>query len=181
LEEYDTRSEDELWEDLGLTEKKLPFFQTRSDRSEEGQQWLDNPASPAQNLAPQWHQLVGILRLIDRALDGRPVMLMDGVGVGKTMQAVGLIACLAHYREHYRKHCKFPGKFAQRLCKKTGGNIPDLPTVIMSPPNLHHQWMSEMQRYLRRATFDVLPYTGKHTTWSQWWTIAWTKCQQPPI
>ncbi|KAG2359931.1 P-loop containing nucleoside triphosphate hydrolase protein [Suillus spraguei] len=188
VEEYDTRSEDELWEDLGLPEKKLPFFQTRSDPdaavdpwSEEGQQWLDNPASPAQNLAPRWHQLVGILRLIDRALDGRPVMLMDGVGVGKTMQAVGLIACLAHYREHYRKHCKFPGKFAQRLCKKTGGNIPDLPTVIMSPPNLHHQWMSEMQRYLRRATFDVLPYTGKHTARSQWWTIAWTKCQQPPI
>jgi hypothetical protein len=118
VEEYDKRSEDELWEDLGLPEKKLPFFQTRSDPdavvdpwSEDGQQWLDNPASPAQNLTPRWHQLVGILRLIDRVLDGRPVMLMDGVGVGKTMQAVGLIACLAHYMEHYRKRGKFPGKF----------------------------------------------------------------------
>jgi hypothetical protein len=121
VEEYDKRSEDELWEDLGMPEKKLPFFQTRSDPdaavdpwSEDGQQWLDNPASPAQNLAPRWHQLVGILRLIDRVLDGRPVMLMDGVGVGKTMQAVGLIACLAHYREHYRKHGKFPGKFGMQ-------------------------------------------------------------------
>ncbi|KAG1863891.1 P-loop containing nucleoside triphosphate hydrolase protein [Suillus subluteus] len=167
VEEYDKRSEDELWEDLGLPEKKLPFFQTRSDPdaavdpwSEEGQQWLDNSA---------------------RCWTGRPVMLMDGVGIGKTMQAVGLIACLAHYREHYRKHGKFPGKFAQRFCKKTGGNIPDLPTVITSPPNLHHQWMSEIQRYLRRATFDVLPYTGKYTARSQWWTMAWTKCQQPSI
>jgi hypothetical protein len=56
---------------------------------------------------PQWHQLVGILRLIDRVLDGKSVMLMDGVRVGKTMQAVGLIACLTHYREHYKKHGKF--------------------------------------------------------------------------
>ncbi|KAG1793331.1 P-loop containing nucleoside triphosphate hydrolase protein [Suillus plorans] len=188
VEEYDKHSEDQLWEDLGLPEKRLPFFQTRLDPdavidpwSQEGQQWLDNPANPAQNLVPRWHQLVGILRLVDRALDDEPVMLMDGVGVGKTMQAVGLIACLAHYREHYRKHGKFPGKFAQRFCKKTGGNIPDLPTVIMSPPNLHHQWMSEIQRYLRRATFDVIPYTGKYMARSQWWTVAWTKCQQPPI
>ncbi|KAG2087837.1 hypothetical protein BD769DRAFT_1372784, partial [Suillus cothurnatus] len=142
VEEYDKCSEDEPWEDLGMPEKKLPFFQMRSDPdaaidpwSKYGQQWLDNPAGPA-HLAPQWHQLVGILRLIDRVLDGRPVILMDGVGVGKTMQAVGLIA---HYREHYRKHGKFPGKFAQQFCKKTGRNIPDLPTMIMSPPNLHYQ------------------------------------------
>ncbi|KAG2352397.1 hypothetical protein BDR07DRAFT_1248544, partial [Suillus spraguei] len=168
VEEYDKCSEDDLWECLGLSEKRLPFFQARSDPdaaidpwSEEGQRWLDDTTSPTQSLAPRWHQLVGILRLIDRFLDGEPVMLMDGVGVGKTMQAVGLIACLAHYREHYRKHGKFPGKFSQRCHQKTGGNIPDLPTVIMSPPNLQHQWMSEIQRYLRRATFDVLPYMGK--------------------
>ncbi|KAG2336037.1 hypothetical protein BDR05DRAFT_897311 [Suillus weaverae] len=188
VEEYDKCSEDDLWEHLGLPEKRLPFFQARSDPdaaidpwSEQGQQWLDDPTSPAQSLAPRWHQLVGILRLIDRFLDGKPVMLMDGVGVGKTMQAVGLITCLAHYKEHYRKHGKFPGKFSQRCHQKTGNNIPDLPTVIMSPPNLQHQWMSEIQRYLRRATFDVLPYEGKYTARSQWWTMAWSKCQQPPI
>ncbi|KAG1798808.1 P-loop containing nucleoside triphosphate hydrolase protein [Suillus variegatus] len=188
VEEYDECSEDDLWEHLGLPEKKLPFFQTRTDPdaaldpwSEEGQQWLDNPQSQAQNLAPRWHQLVGILRLIDRVLDGEPVMLMDGVGVGKTMQAVGLIACLAHYREHYKKRGKFPGKFAQRSYKKSGGNIPDLPTVIMSPPNLQHQWMSEIQRYLRRATFDVLPYSGKYGARLEWWGKAWTQCQQPPV
>jgi len=121
VEEYDKRSKNEPLEDLGMPEKKLPFFQMRSDPdaavdswSKDGQQWLDNPAGPAQNLAPRWHQLVGILRLIDRVLDSRPVMLMDGVGVGKTVQAVGLIACLAHYREHYRKHGKFPGKFGMQ-------------------------------------------------------------------
>ncbi|KAG2366148.1 hypothetical protein BDR07DRAFT_1373763 [Suillus spraguei] len=188
VEEYDRCSEGDLWEHLGLSEKKLPFFQVRSDPdaaidlwSEEGQQWLDNPTSPTQNLAPRWHQLVGILRLIDRVLDCKPVMLMDGIGVGKTMQAVGLIACLAHYREYYRKHGKFPGKFAQWFHKKTGNNIPDLPVVIMSPPNLQHQWMNEIQWYLRQATFDVLPYVGKYTTRVQWWTMAWSKCQQPPI
>ncbi|KAG2057258.1 hypothetical protein BDR06DRAFT_878362, partial [Suillus hirtellus] len=149
--------------------------------SEEGQQWLDDSKSPAQSLAPWWHQLIGILRLIDRFLDGKLVMLMNGVGVRKTMQAVGLIACLAHYKEHYRKHRKFPGKISQRCHQGAGGNIPDLPTVIMSPPNLQYQWMSEIQRYLRQATFDVLPYMGKYTAHSQWWTMAWSKCQQPLI
>jgi hypothetical protein len=127
VEEYDQCSENDLWEHLGLSDKKLPFFQTRSDPdaaidpwSEEGQLWLDNPTSPAQILSPRWHQLVGILRLIDRVLNGEPVMLMDGVGVGKTMQAVGLIACLAHYREHYRKHGKFPGKFGKSCVWRPG-------------------------------------------------------------
>jgi hypothetical protein len=109
-----------------LSEKKLPFFQVWSDPdavtdpwSKEGQQWLDNLTNLIQSLAPWWHQLVSILKMIDRVLDCEPVMLMDGVGVGKTMQAVGLIACLAHYREHYRKHRKFPGKFG----KQHGGHL----------------------------------------------------------
>ncbi|KAG2150754.1 uncharacterized protein EDB93DRAFT_1103448 [Suillus bovinus] len=142
--------------------------------SEGGQRWLDDPTSPAQILSPWWHQLVGILRLIDRFLDGKPVMLMDGVGVGKTMQAVGLIACLAHYKEHYRKHKKFPEKFSQMHAM-----------IVTLQHNIatrgQHHWMSEIQRYLRRAMFDVLPYTGKYTARSQWWTMAWSKCQQPPI
>jgi hypothetical protein len=136
VEEYDKCSEEDLWEYLGLPEKRLPFFQTRSDPdaaidpwSEEGQQWLDDPTNRAQSLAPRWHQLVGILRLIDRFLDGKPVMLMDGVGVGKTMQAVGLIACLAHYKEHYKKHGKFPGKF----CKQSVGIPAQLHALTDTP------------------------------------------------
>ncbi|KAG2045912.1 hypothetical protein BDR06DRAFT_900013 [Suillus hirtellus] len=187
VEEYAECSMDDLWQQLGLQQsKQLPFFQTRTDPngailpwSEEGQAWLDDPSNEGQVLAPRWHQLVGILRMVDRALLGEPVMLMDGVGIGKTMQAVGLIAVLAYYYDYYQMHGKFPGKYVSRTCVKTGGNVPDLPTVIICPPNLQHQWTSEIERYLRRATFDLLPYIGKYDNRKDWWSKAWDECQQP--
>ncbi|KAG2343746.1 hypothetical protein BDR05DRAFT_883628 [Suillus weaverae] len=187
VEEYAECSMDDLWRQLGLEQsKQLPFFQTHTDPngaivpwSEEGQAWLDDTLNEAPLLAPHWHQLVGILRMVDRALLGEPVMLMDGVGIGKTMQAVGVIACLAHYYDYYKMHNRFPGKFASRICVKTGRNLPDLPTVIVCPPNLQHQWTSELERYLRRATFDVLPYVGKYDNRKDWWSKAWDECQQP--
>ncbi|KAG2365352.1 P-loop containing nucleoside triphosphate hydrolase protein [Suillus spraguei] len=187
VEEYAKFSVDDLWQQLGLQQsKQLPFFQAHSDPngvispwSEAGQAWLDDPLNDAPVLAPRWHQLVGILKMVDRALLGEPVMLMDGVGIGKTMQAVGVIACLAHYHDFYLMHGTFPGKFASRKCVKTGGNLPDLPTIIVCPPNLQHQWTSEIERYLRRATFDVLPYFGKYHNRKDWWSRAWDECQQP--
>jgi hypothetical protein len=119
VEQYSECSMDDLWEQLGLQQtKQLPFFQTHTDPngaitpwSEEGQAWLDNPLNEVSVLAPRWHQLVGILKMIDRALLGEPVMLMDGVGLGKTMQAVGVIVCLAHYHDYYKMYGMFPGKF----------------------------------------------------------------------
>ncbi|KAG2134716.1 P-loop containing nucleoside triphosphate hydrolase protein [Suillus cothurnatus] len=187
VEQYSECSMDDLWEQLGLQQtKQLPFFQTHTDPngaitpwSEEGQAWLDNPLNEVSVLAPRWHQLVGILKMIDRALLGEPVMLMDGVGLGKTMQAVGVIVCLAHYHDYYKMYGMFPGKFASRTCVKTGGNLPDLPTVIVCPPNLQHQWTIEIERYLRRGTFDVLPYVGKYETRKDWWSKACDRCQQP--
>ncbi|KAG2045712.1 hypothetical protein BDR06DRAFT_1015378 [Suillus hirtellus] len=183
VEEYAGCSVDDLWQQLGV--QQLPFFQTCTDPdgmispwTEEGQAWLDDTVNGV-TLAPRWHQLVGILRMVDRALMGEPVMLMDGVGIGKTMQAVAVVASLAHYQEYYKKHNRFPGKFASRKCTKTGGNLPDLPTVIICPPNLHHQWIGEIERYLRRATFDVLPYVGKYDSRKDWWSKVWAKCQQP--
>ncbi|KAG1741027.1 P-loop containing nucleoside triphosphate hydrolase protein [Suillus occidentalis] len=187
VEEYAECSMDDLWQQLGLDQsKQLPFFQTYTDPndvispwSEDGQAWLDDALNEKSILAPRWHQLVGILRMIDRALLGEPVMLMDGVGIGKTMQAVGVIACLAHYHDYYKMHGMFPGKFASRRCAKTGGNLPDLPTVVICPPNLQHQWTSEIERYLRRATFDILPYVGKYANRKDWWRKAWDQCRQP--
>ncbi|KAG2108174.1 uncharacterized protein F5147DRAFT_577082, partial [Suillus discolor] len=104
------------------------------------------------------HQLVSILRLVDTALDNELVMLMDEVGVGKTMHAVGLITCLGHYREHYRKHTSSLEKLVCNMVVMTAVYtnsylqpsdsarrlISDLPTVIMRSPNLYHQWMSEI-------------------------------------
>lgn len=122
VEELANVDDPTLWTMLGLREMKLPFFQEWTDPNsmvdpwtEEGQGWLDNPSSGRQPLAPRWHQLVGIFRILQRAFDGQPVLLMDGVGLGKTMQAIGAIACLAYYRECYDAKGDFPGYFGTHV------------------------------------------------------------------
>ncbi|EPQ50076.1 hypothetical protein GLOTRDRAFT_51063, partial [Gloeophyllum trabeum ATCC 11539] len=110
-------SEEELWAHLGFGEKKqLPLFQEWYDPSgmiepwsEEGVAWLENPQSGRARLQPKWHQLVGIFRMLQHLFEGRAVLLMDGVGLGKTLQSVGVLACLVYYREHYRQKNDYPG------------------------------------------------------------------------
>jgi len=46
----------------------------------------------------------------------KPVLLMDDVGIGKTMQVVGLIAMLVYYHEYHNEHKKFPGHFSMSYC-----------------------------------------------------------------
>lgn len=120
VEELSKWSEEKLWQLLGLPGQQLPFFQEWTDPdaqitawTPEGRKWLDDPASPRQRLRPRWHQLVGIFRMLQRAFEGRPVLLMDGVGLGKTLQVLGAVACLAWYTEYYEHHKKFPGHFGE--------------------------------------------------------------------
>lgn len=122
-EELSGLSEDEIWTRLGLKDTKaLPFFQDYTDPdgaidpwSEAGESWLALESSPREVLKPRWHQLVGILRMLERAFQNQPVLLMDGVGIGKTFQVVGVIACLAFYRRFYGKNQRFPGVFSMCL------------------------------------------------------------------
>ncbi|KAG2112438.1 hypothetical protein DEU56DRAFT_762044 [Suillus clintonianus] len=149
VEEYNRYSEDDLWEHLGLLEKKLPFSRCNL---------IPMPSlthGAKMKLAPRWHQLVSILRMIDRALDCEPGTLQEAWQVPWKI-------CSTPSQKDWRQHSR-------------------LAHCDHVPPNLQHQWMSEIQQYLRRATFDVLPYTGKYVTQVQWWTMAWSQCQQPPI
>lgn len=111
-------SEDQLWSCLGLQDKKLPFFQEYADPdgtiepwSNEGEKWLASESNTRDLVQPRWHQLVGIYRMLERAFDGEPVLLMDGVGIGKTFQVIGFIACLAYYRHYFEQKNEFPGSF----------------------------------------------------------------------
>ncbi|EGN97047.1 hypothetical protein SERLA73DRAFT_75893 [Serpula lacrymans var. lacrymans S7.3] len=101
VEDFADKSEDDLWRMLGLEQTRaLPHFQTKTDPtasikpwSIKGQTWLDenNTAVPLQ---PKWHQLVGIVKMMDKVLKGEPLLLMDKVGVGKMMQAGLRTKCL---------------------------------------------------------------------------------------
>ncbi|KAG1834958.1 P-loop containing nucleoside triphosphate hydrolase protein [Suillus subalutaceus] len=170
VEEYNSMSEDALWTILGLPEKQIPFFNLFQDPygncdawSEDGQTWLKE----MENL---W---------LSNAFGGMPVLLMDEVGLGKTIQVTALIAVLSFYREFYTMHNCFPGKIAGKQWRTNAPNIPNLPVMLVIPANLVPQFTSELHRFLQRGAFDVLPYL---TTWSSrrtWWEDIWSRSKQP--
>lgn len=116
-EEYKDTPPDELWAMLGRQEKSVPFFNSKQDAdnrqdpwSSEGMVWLQDPANGVP-FTLRWHQLVGVLKMIENAFSKKPVLLMDGVGLGKTIQLAAYIAFLAWYRDFFTVHGNFPGKF----------------------------------------------------------------------
>ncbi|KAH7919437.1 hypothetical protein BV22DRAFT_1023013 [Leucogyrophana mollusca] len=185
VEHFNHLSLEELWVALGLPDYAMPFFQKRTDPTAsvdpwmpEGEAWLKS--SPlAQELAPCWHQLVGILFMVDKMLKSDPVLLMDEVGVGKTMQAIGLIAIRSHFYDHYHTHNRFPGIFVLIGGEPDTGNLADVPSVIVCPPTLLDQFTAEIHRYLEVRQFNVLPYTSSYGTRTSWWTTVWPRAGQP--
>lgn len=120
VEEYNGMSEDDLWTILGLPEKQIPFFNLLQDSygncdpwTDDGQTWLKENGEP---LALRWHQLVGLAKMVKNAFCEMPVLLMDDVGLGKTIQVTALIAVLSFYREFYSMHQCFPGKIGMFFC-----------------------------------------------------------------
>lgn len=118
VEEYQNFSKDQLWEKLGLPDKKIPFFNDRYDPqgihdawTDEGSAWL---SGNGKQLEPYWYQLVGVHKMIENAFLGKPALLMDEVGLGKTLQVAAFTAIMTYYREHYEAHQSFPGDFKSR-------------------------------------------------------------------
>jgi SNF2 family DNA or RNA helicase len=202
VEEYSSLSEDDLWTILGLPEKQIPFFNLLQDPygscdpwSEDGQTWLKENGEP---LALRWHQLVGLVKMVKNSFCGMPVLLMDEVGLGKTIQVTALIAVLSFYREFYAMHNCFPGKIgtplgqsfpraadltyiqlAGKQWRSNSPNIPNLPVMIVIPANLVPQFTSELHRFLQRGTFDVLPYLATWSSRRTWWEDIWCRSKQP--
>jgi hypothetical protein len=182
---------------LGITE--LPWFNNRIDPfglrnpwKAEDEEWLRDDNNTVE-LQARWHQWLGILRLIERFWQGKNMLLMDEVGLGKTLQVVGALTILAYFREFYEEKGRFPGAFGKlfvRLCscitelcaiantlfQGKQGNIPDEAFIIVCPVTLLTQLTSELHRYLQPGSFDILPYTGKHRTRQTWWTDIWGRC-----
>jgi hypothetical protein len=122
VEELQHISVDDLWARLGFKNRQLPFFNARQDPfglhdpwDPEDKEWFENENN-TESFKPRWHQLVGIYRMVQRAFAGEPILLMDEVGLGKTLQVVGLIVVLEWYREYYEQHKVFPGEFGEHSC-----------------------------------------------------------------
>ncbi|KZT17921.1 hypothetical protein NEOLEDRAFT_1081787, partial [Neolentinus lepideus HHB14362 ss-1] len=182
VEDLKGKGEDELWSMLGLSSKRLPFFQEFTDPSgnidpwtTEGTQWLKEETKLREPLRPRWHQLVGILRMLEHLFAGRAVLLMDGVGLGKTLQSLGVITCLVMYQEYHQRHKEYPGCFSDH----PSGSIPALANIIVCPPNLQPQWTREIHHYLEPRSFDIIPVAGAIHTREPWDKGIWGKSVQP--
>lgn len=196
VEEYASTSIDDLWGLLGLhSTKQLPDFNPKIDIDMHNY-WTDHDYMAAnldklRPLSPRWHQLVGILKIVNQGFKGEPLMLMDQVGVGKTLQLIGAIVVLNFFRDFHKKNGKFPGSFGMwpifRLeyyitniisegMKWQGmdGNLPDRPILLTVPKSLELQFTNELRRYLRPKSYDILPYTGTWEKRKEWWTQVWS-------
>ncbi|KAG2336736.1 P-loop containing nucleoside triphosphate hydrolase protein [Suillus weaverae] len=185
VEEFNGMAEDELWAILGLPERRIPFFNILQDPygncdpwTESGQTWLKNPKN-GEPLTLRWHQLVGLVKMVKNVFSGMPVLLMDEVGLGKTIQVTALIALLAFYREFYAMHNCFPGKIAAKQWRTNSANIPNLPIILVIPANLVAQFTSELHRFLQHGAFDVLPYLATWRSRQTWWQDIWSRSMQP--
>jgi hypothetical protein len=133
VEEFNSMSADELWEYLGLPDKIIPFFNPRLDPDSvldpwtaDGRVWFASEENGTP-LALRLYQLVGVAKMLLNAFLGMPVLLMDAVGLGKTIQLIAVIAILTYYREYYLVHGRFPGAF--------GGSFVSLPCGLSFPPS----------------------------------------------
>ena len=111
---------DELWAILGCPDKKLPHFNIIYDKTGlhnpwEHQDWFQENTNSEDIgcLEPRWHQLVGIVRMLQQAFRGESTLLMDDVGIGKTFQVAGVIVMLAFFRDFYTEHKQYPGAFGE--------------------------------------------------------------------
>ena len=185
VEDYQGLNEEQICALLGIQGPgAIPFFNEWIDPNG-GDPWLNKSLADSsvdnqqrQPLRAQWHQLVGILKMLKQAFEGKPTLLMDAVGLGKTLQVVGVIAMLAYYRITKSKTQDFPGCFGMSNCgmnakyhmanfraiagKSYQGleNIPDLPYLLVVPLPLRSQVEVELHRYLKHGTFDVFVYDG---------------------
>jgi hypothetical protein len=65
------------------------------------------------DMHPLWHQLAGAYVMIEGIFSGRPMFLMDAVGLGKTLQCLTVIMILTYYTEYFMRNGQFPGIFGE--------------------------------------------------------------------
>lgn len=114
-----TWTPDKVWNALGCGETRaIPFFNRRDDPMGTVEPWSEEGLNFQQTnmgtpLEPRWHQLLGIIKMLQNMFEGRPILLMDEVGVGKTLQVIGFICFRAFFRQYYTRYHRYPGMFGK--------------------------------------------------------------------
>ena len=108
----------QLYELLGLELHSIPFFKTRVSIEGEvsgdlGE--LETSTTTTEGTSLRWHQLVAVVKILERAITSEPVLLMDDVGLGKTVEVIALFAMLAYYRKYFKERGRYPGKWGEPI------------------------------------------------------------------
>ena len=84
---------------LGLEKHTIPFFKVEAVKqdisSDLGE--LETSTTTTEGITLQWYQLVKTVRALEQVATSEPVLLMDDVGLGKTVQVIAIFAMLAFY------------------------------------------------------------------------------------
>ncbi|KAG8772171.1 hypothetical protein FRC12_003219 [Ceratobasidium sp. 428] len=157
--EYVGKSVQDLFADLGLPgASHFPFA---------------NRVGPTKKpIAPLRHQVVGVSAILKRAFTRKagepalPTMLCDDVGLGKTVQILGVIQMIAHLRAQQqlspdKKIRPPPFAIANRTPFLAGlDTVPNLPHLIVVPHTLSSQWIGEVAKFTKSGSFRVVRYSA---------------------
>ena len=106
----------ELYVLLGLEKHSILFFRedgaVKQDVSGDLGE-LESSTTMTEGTSLRWHQLVRTVRALERAATSDPVLLMDDVGLGKTLQVIAIFVMLAFYQEYYKKNKRYPGDWGE--------------------------------------------------------------------
>lgn len=133
VEHYQSTSADALLEMLGRQSSDSPMvpgFNRFLDRTKEHdpwdkeeRKWFRRDSVDRLPLRLRWHQLVGVVRMLDQFFTppgeafsdhkAPAILLMDEVGLGKTLQVAAVMAFIIYFRSYYEKNGRFPGKYGE--------------------------------------------------------------------
>ncbi|KAG6875331.1 hypothetical protein C0993_009749 [Termitomyces sp. T159_Od127] len=152
-----------------------------------------------------WHQLAGVHSIVRKlwsvksTLQGAGVLVGDEVGLGKTAQAIALLAFFNLVINAKLTNKPMPpilGEYITILCyaKLSGSPTADRPYlhdndtieprpfIILCPGTLVPQWANEIKTLLRPFSFDIYVYDGSlsgENFWAPGWTVPPFKACSP--
>lgn len=197
VEDFQDKTPGELYAMLGLEKPSIPFFQEQITVESEisGQLGeLEGSSAATEGFSLRWHQLVAVVKMMERAFTSQPILLMDDVGLGKTVQVLAFFAMLAYYREMYSQLQKYPGIWGKQSsirqvrskelinAQGKGGmwsdyagrqaQLPDYPFLIVVPPALVEQVTLESARFLMPGSLEIIKIIGSVKQREELWKTA---------
>ncbi|KAG6852776.1 hypothetical protein C0991_009199 [Blastosporella zonata] len=127
---------------------------------------FSNPKSKTLTMSKlHWHQLAGVHAIVRKVFTQAPdlnhttgVLVGDEVGLGKTAQALTLLAFLNLVITAQEADGPLPHIMLKYPYLRNSTTIPSRPHLIVCPGTLMSQWASEIKTLFRKNSVDILLY-----------------------